>query len=167
VKPEEAFDRYHQAIFSFAYRVTRRADLAEDITQECFLALLRGPGRFDEARGSLKTYLYGIARNLVLKNFRDTRESQADTGGLLLAGDPRSSLDVGLAVERAVAELPHLQQEALVLFEYEGVTLEEIADIVGAEVGTVKGRLHRARESLRRQLAPLRQGKDIHGTARE
>ena len=165
MKPEEAFDRYHQAVFSFAYRVTRRADIAEDITQECFLALLRKPGRFEEARGSLKTYLYGMARNLMLKNYRDTRKNQGDTNESLLGADPRSSLDVGLAVERAVAELPHLQQEALVLFEYEGVTLEEIADIVGAEVGTVKGRLHRARESLRRQLAPLRQGKDIHGTA--
>ena len=161
MRPEDAFDRYHQAVFSFVYRLTRRADLAEDITQECFLALLRAPGRFDEARGSMKTYLYGIARNLVLKNYRDSRDCQVDAD---VAADPRESLEVGLAVERAVAALPHLQQEALVLFEYQGVTLEEIAQVVGAEAGTVKGRLHRARENLRRALAPLRLGKDIDGT---
>ena len=161
MRPEDAFDRYHQGVFSFVYRLTRRADLAEDITQECFLALLRAPGRFDEERGSMKTYLYGIARNLVLKNYRDSRDCQVDAD---VAADPRESLEVGLAVERAVAALPHLQQEALVLFEYQGVTLEEIAQVVGAEAGTVKGRLHRARENLRRALAPLRQGKDIHGT---
>ena len=57
-----------------------------------------------------------------------------------------------------------LQQEALVLFEYEGVTLEEIARIVGADVGTVKSRLHRARERLRRDLAPYRSARGIHGT---
>jgi hypothetical protein len=51
VKPEEAFDQYHQAVFRFAYRMTRRADLAADIAQECFLALLRAPRRFDWQAG--------------------------------------------------------------------------------------------------------------------
>lgn len=58
----------------------------------------------------------------------------------------------------AVQSLPPLQREAVVLFEYEGFTLEEIARMVDADVGTVKSRLHRARERLRRALAPLRQG---------
>jgi RNA polymerase sigma-70 factor (ECF subfamily) len=67
-------------------------------------------------------------------------------------------------VAAAVAELPQLQQEALILFEYEGATLEEIAQIVGADVGTVKSRLHRARERLRRALAPYRKAGNAHGT---
>jgi RNA polymerase sigma-70 factor (ECF subfamily) len=58
-------------------------------------------------------------------------------------------------VERAVAALPPLQKEALILFEYEDFSLEEIAQIVGVEVGAVKARLHRARETLRRRLAPM------------
>jgi RNA polymerase sigma-70 factor (ECF subfamily) len=59
-------------------------------------------------------------------------------------------------VAAAVQSLAPLQREAVVLFEYEGFTLEEIAAVVGAEVGTVKSRLHRAREKLRRRLAPVR-----------
>jgi RNA polymerase sigma-70 factor (ECF subfamily) len=58
------------------------------------------------------------------------------------------------AVQEAVASLPPLQREALILFEYEGESLAEIARIVGADTGTVKARLHRARERLRRALAP-------------
>ena len=164
MKTEQAFDQYHQAVYSFAYRLTRRADIAEDIAQECFLSLIRAPHRFDPQRGSLKTFLFAMARNLVLKNYRDNREDAAGDdlpGG---SADPRSALEIGAAVERAVASLPHLQQEALVLFEYEGVTLEEISQIVGTDVGTVKSRLHRARERLRRELAAYRPVRGMHGT---
>ena len=159
---EQAFDLHHRAVYRFAYRMTRRTDVAEDITQECFLTLVRHPERFDAARGSVRTFLFAIARNLVLKSFRDTRES----GGLEaaeVASDPRDSMEVSSAVERAVAGLPPLQQEALVLFEYEGVSLEEIAQITGADIGAVKARLHRARERLRRDLAPLKV-RGHHGT---
>jgi RNA polymerase sigma-70 factor, ECF subfamily len=58
-------------------------------------------------------------------------------------------------VEGAVSALPMLQREALVLFEYEEMSMEEIGAITGVEVSTVKARLFRARESLRRRLAPL------------
>jgi RNA polymerase sigma factor (sigma-70 family) len=59
------------------------------------------------------------------------------------------------AVARAIAALPPLQREALILFEYEDLSLEEIAAVAGIEIGAVKARLHRARETLRRRLAPL------------
>jgi RNA polymerase sigma-70 factor (ECF subfamily) len=159
VTPEQVFDAHHQAVFRFAYRLTRDAGLAEDILQECFLAFLRSPGRVDPARGTVKTYLFAIARNLVLKHYRDTRESEALDE---VAGE-RFSPDLAVAVEQAIASLPPLQQEAVVLFEYEGLTLEEIAQVAGCDAGTVKSRLHRARERLRRVLAPYR--KVEHGTA--
>jgi len=164
VSLEQAFDRYHGAVFSFAYRLTRRADVAEDITQECFLAVLRAPGRFDPVRGSMRTFLFAIARNLALKHYRDQGGNPVDLDDVIPASDPRPALDVASAVERAVALLPLLQREALVLFQYEGATLEEIAQIVGADTGTVKSRLHRARERLRRELAPYRKVRGIHGT---
>lgn len=163
--PQEAFDQYHRAVYSFSYRLTRRADLAEDITQECFLAVVRAPYRFDEARGSVKTYLFSIARNLALKQYRDYRaEERLEEIDTPDAVDPRVALEVSSAVASAVAALPLLQQEALILFEYEGATLEEIAQIVTADVGTVKSRLHRARERLRRVLAPHRKVGKTHGT---
>jgi RNA polymerase sigma-70 factor (ECF subfamily) len=157
LSPKQAFEQYHRAVFSFSYRLTRREDLAADITQECFLALLRAPNRFDEERGNMKTYLFSIARNLALKQYRDHRaEEPLDDSDGPEAIDAGGSVEVATAVSMAVAGLPLLQQEALILFEYEGATLEEVAQIVAADVGTVKSRLHRARERLRRTLAPLR-----------
>ena len=163
--PQKAFEQFHRAVYSFSYRLTRREDLAEDITQECFLILVRDPHRFDEAKGTVKTYLFSIARNLALKQYRDHRaEEPLDDPETVDTIDPRGSLEVSSSVATAVAGLPLLQQEALILFEYEGATLEEIALIVGADVGTVKSRLHRARERLRRVLAPHRKVENTHGT---
>jgi RNA polymerase sigma-70 factor, ECF subfamily len=163
--PEQAFDLYHRAIYSFAYRLTRRAAVAEDLTQECFLAMLRAPHRYDPSRGSVKVYLFSITRNLALKQYHhDLAERQIEESENLVAKAPQRSIEVSYAVSAAVAALPLLQREALVLFEYEGVTLEEIAQIVGAEVGTVKSRLHRARERLRQVLAPYREVTKTNGT---
>lgn len=136
--------------------------MAEDITHDCFLALIKRPGNFDSGRASLRTYLYSAARNLALKHFRISgRESALDD---LLEEPPaprreeplRRLLDEELAarVRDAVWRLPPLQREALVLFEYEGLPLGEIARVVGADVGSVKSRLHRARERLRIVLGP-------------
>jgi RNA polymerase sigma-70 factor (ECF subfamily) len=164
VKAEAAFDQHHGAVFSFAYRLTRRQDVAEDITQECFLSLIRAPERFDPARGSMRTYLFAIARNLALKHYRRTASDPQDLDEVSVSADPSPALDVVSAVERAVALLPVLQREALILFQYEGATLEEVSQVVGADVGTVKSRLHRARERLRCELAPYRKVRGIHGT---
>ena len=163
--PEAAFDQYSQAVFSFLYRLTRSEDLAEDLAQETFLAYVRRPERFDPARGSVKTYLFAIARNLALKHYRDRHpEREIDQNILLEAAiDPRDGLDAGTAVASAIAALPPLQQEALILFEYEGATLAEIAQIVGSDVGTVKSRLHRARAQLKRALAAYGSGGRVHG----
>ncbi len=163
--PQRVFDEYHQAVYRFAYRLTGRADIAEDITQECFLCLVRSPERYDPARAGVKTFLFAVARNLAFKEYRDrSAEQPLGDPDAPAAFDPRDSLDVSSAVAAAVAGLPQLQREALVLFEYEGATLEEIAQIVAADVGTVKSRLHRARERLRRVLAPYRKVGNAHGT---
>ena len=65
-------------------------------------------------------------------------------------------------IREAVQSLPPFQREAVLLFEYEGFTLEEIAGIADVDVGTVKSRLHRARERLRQILAPLRSDSGVH-----
>ena len=154
----DLYQRHRTPVFRFAWRLTGSVAAAEDITQECFLALLAGAA-FEVRLGALRTYLYGITRNLAFKRLRqiereqdepeDITASSADTLGDILA------VERAVLVQDAIGELPPLQKEALILFEYEELSLEEIATIAEVEVGAVKARLHRARESLRRRLAPL------------
>ncbi len=161
---EQAFDEHHTSVYRFVYRLVARADLAEDITQDCFVAILRHPERWDPGRADLKTYLFSIARNLAFKRFRDNHSNlqvAEDRAGAI--ADQRVDQELAVAVAQMVAQLPELQREALILFEYEGFHLEEIARIVNADIGVVKSRLHRARESLKRLLAPYRKVA-THGT---
>jgi RNA polymerase sigma-70 factor, ECF subfamily len=153
--------RYRDLIFRFAYRLVGSSAAAEDVTHDCFLSLIRQPDRFKPERASFRTYLYAVARNLSLKSFNNSgREAAIEELVQEPAGPDRQQpmrqvLDKELSreVERAVASLPPLQREALILFEYEELSLAEVAAIVGADVGTVKGRLFRARERLRQELA--------------
>ena len=152
-----AFDQHKDAVFRFAWRMCGSAAAAEDITQDVFVALLRHPDRFDPGRGTLRAFLLGIARNLALKQWRARhRLEPLDEDVAAAAPLDVERGDIGEAVGRAVRALRPLQREVVVLAEYEGLTLAEIARAVDADVGTVKSRLHRARENLRRMLAPLR-----------
>jgi RNA polymerase sigma-70 factor (ECF subfamily) len=154
------YAQYRDPLFRFGYRLTGSADTAEDLVHDCFIGLFRDG--FDEKRGSLRTYLYAAMRNLCRKHFRDSgHEDPSDSppdsatpGGAL---NDLLSGEVAAAVRQAVAALPLLQREALVLFEYEGMALEEISKITEVDVGAVKSRLYRAREGLRKSLAPLRE----------
>lgn len=160
----ELFVAHHAAMFRFAYRLTGSVDAAEDITQECFLRLMRSPG-FDHERGSLRQYLYGIVRNLARQRqqvngrevYWDGDDIEDDLKSAVAARvDPMASAELITVVQSAISGLPPLQREAIVLFEFEELSLEEIAAVVGSDVGTIKSRLHRAREGLRRRLAPYR-----------
>jgi RNA polymerase sigma-70 factor (ECF subfamily) len=151
-------------VYRFVYRLVGRADLAEDITQDCFLAVLRDPRRWDAGRGDMKTYLFAIARNLAFKRFRDDHSAaQVEEGLAGSIADQRMDQELAAVVAQMVSQLPDLQREALILFEIEGFQLTEIAQIVSADVGVVKSRLHRARERLKRTLAPYRKVGTTHG----
>jgi len=132
------------------------------IAQDCFVELLRHPDRFESARGSLRPFLLGVARNLLLRRWRT--EQRLDPIDEDIHGEviDLTAGPVSMLIGAAVQSLPPLQREALVLFEYEGFTLEEIGTMVNANIGTVKARLHRARERLRHMLAPLKNGTGGH-----
>ena len=154
---EDAFEQHRDAVYRFAWRMSSSPAAAEDITQEVFVAVLRGQAQFDPSRGTLRGFLLGIARNLALKRWRDEHRWQAlDDEPAIDAPLDGEQHEIGQLVARAVRALPPLQREALILAEYEELSLEEIARAIDAEVGTVKSRLHRARENLRKMLAPLR-----------
>jgi len=156
-----AYDAHKNSIYRFAWRMTGSAEAAEDVLQECFLGLLRNPDGYDPTRAPLRPFLLAVARNLALKRWRIERRWDAlDEEALTVEPvDPTAGQTAEL-VAGAVQSLPPLQREALVLFEYEELSLEEIARVAGVAVGTVKARLHRARENLARLLAPLRPSSD-------
>lgn len=161
------YERHRACVFRFAYRVLGNVALAEDVTHDCFLSLMRKPLSFDPQRASLRTYLYAAARNLSLKHLRRagqevTVEEYDDEPHALPAHEPLEQLlaeELSQEVRKAIESLPPLQREAVVLFEYEELSLSEIAAIVGADTGTVKARLHRARQNLKRLLAPYLQSR--------
>jgi RNA polymerase sigma-70 factor (ECF subfamily) len=164
------YERHRTPVFRFACRVLGSAQQAEDVTQECFLEVLRRPGAFRAERASLRTYLCAIARHLALKQLRrrgqetlvdDPPEDPAGGGRAAAGRDPLSRVieaEAAEAVRMAVEALPPLQREAVVLFEYQEMSLADVAAVCDTDVGTVKSRLHRARERLRRTLTPLLAG---------
>jgi RNA polymerase sigma-70 factor (ECF subfamily) len=160
------YERHRTPVFRFACRMLGSAHLAEDVTQECFLSILRRPEAFRAERASLRTYMCAIVRHLALKQLRkrgqetvmdDPPDEPQAAAWSTPAESPLETVmedEAARAVRRAVEALPPLQREAVVLFEYQEMSLADIAAACDIDVGTVKSRLHRARERLRRTLAP-------------
>jgi RNA polymerase sigma-70 factor, ECF subfamily len=148
------FEEHHLPLYRFAWRLTGSTADAEDIVQECFLALLRPGCGFDPARTPLRTYLFGAVRNQWLKRLRRREECAAQERVDDLTPE-KSALrgEVADAVARAIAALPQTQREVLVLAHYEQLSLAEIGEITELEVTAVKSRLQRARAALREMLA--------------
>ncbi len=164
---EEAFrlvyERHRLCIFQFAYRMTNSIRTAEEIVHDCFLALMERPRAYRPERSSLRTYLWGMARNLSMGRLRKQfREIDAGTtpepvSVFPVTAEPLHRIlrdERARIVCKAIAELTPLQREVVILFEYHELSLAEIAAIVGTEVGTIKSRLHRARGRLRKILTP-------------
>ncbi|MET0556086.1 MAG: RNA polymerase sigma factor [Vicinamibacteria bacterium] len=152
------YRRFQGPVHRFAWRMTGRRETAEDVTQETFLALLRGPTRYEKGRGPLGAYLYGIARNLLARRLGRDRPyvplSEGEEGALRatdLGADQERQRAVG-SVREAVLGLPVHYREVVVLCELQGLPYEETAAALGCPVGTVRSRLHRARALLAARL---------------
>jgi RNA polymerase sigma-70 factor (ECF subfamily) len=150
------YDRWQGPLYRFALRMSGSAALAEDVTHEVFMALLSGGG-FDAGRGALGSYLYGIARNKVLRRLsrersyvplEEDREREASADPL---DDALRREQVAL-VQAAVLSLPPAYREAVVLCDLNHLTYGEAAEALGCALGTVRSRLHRGREMLASKL---------------
>jgi len=162
----QLYQRYRNRVYGFAYRMLGTQEAAEDVTHEAFLLLIRQPEVYQAERGSLITFLCAVARNHIFQHLRrqeryapelaETSYEYEETG----AGrsfDPLSDLlerELAVQVETALARLPVAQREAIVLREYQELSYEEIATIIGADTNVVKARLYRARQALAKRLAP-------------
>jgi RNA polymerase sigma-70 factor (ECF subfamily) len=162
------------AIYRFALNMTGEPALAEDVTQEVFLALIRDEWSYDPERGALASYLFGIARKLVLRSLERGRgdlaldsAEQSAWRQLTVTPDPLSDLTRREGIEalrRAVLTLPRRYREVVVLCDLEEVDYADAARILGCPVGTVRSRLHRARALLMEKLVQERNPKPALGT---
>jgi RNA polymerase sigma-70 factor, ECF subfamily len=171
---EDAFTqlyRRHQAqIYRFALRMTGHAWAAEEIVQDVFMTLVREPKKFDPSRGMLGAFLYGIARNRVMKHLErlprelplEVRGDDGEPKGLEVPDQrtPAHWAEVRERRERvrsAVLSLPAEFRETVVLCELEEMSYEEAARVLDCPLGTVRSRLHRGRALLLAKLEMLRE----------
>jgi RNA polymerase sigma-70 factor, ECF subfamily len=158
--------RWERPIYALAYRTIGREEDARDVCQETFLRAFRALPAF-RGQAKFSSWLYRIALNLCRDWIRRERRVpvvQAPEGvdlmDLAVEAEPSESIedlvarkDLTALVERAMERLPEEQRTAIVLKEYHGLTFQEIADVVGCPLSTVKTRLYQGLTVLRRELA--------------
>ena len=163
---DEIYYRFGQMVYNLALRLSGDAEVAADLTQEIFLRVFRYIGQF-RGHSSLKTWIFRIAinncrsslgrRHLLTLPFVD-EPGEGGVLGLNLPDDARGpeelavAADEGRRVAAGLAELPPAFREAVVLRDLEGLSYEEIAEVLGVRIGTVRSRIARGREQLRALL---------------
>ncbi len=145
----ELYERRGPALRRYALHMSGSPTAAEEVAHEVFVQLMRANTNFDDKRGSLEGWMYGVARNLVRvirrKGQVEEPVDQAvrhDILGELINAESLAALQVSLR------ELPELYRDAVVLCDLEEKSYEEAARVMGCPVGTVRSRLHRARGLL-------------------
>lgn len=168
------YRRRQGGIYRFALQMSGSEAVAEDVTQEVFMVLMSDARNYDPAKGSLSAYLYGVARNHVLRSLSRDRsfvsigesyeEGEAAPAQLLSQDDPLGDLtrsEVIESVRQAVWALPAHYREVVVLCDLHEMSYAEAAQVLDCAVGTIRSRLHRARALLIEKL----RSKDEPGTA--
>jgi RNA polymerase sigma-70 factor, ECF subfamily len=159
---EESFTalyrRRQACVYRFALQMSGSPSVAEEVTQEVFLTVIRDASRFDPQRGTLLAYLYGIARNQVLRSLERDRpyvpmqeEPECDGSQWTAREDTLGDLTRGETIEsvrQAVLALPANFREVVVLCDLHEMSYVEAAAALGCALGTVRSRLHRARGML-------------------
>lgn len=170
---EALYDRRQGSVYRFALRMSGSAELAEDVTHDVFIALMRDGHQFDPERGSLAGYLLGIARHGTLKRLRRERSFVSISDGgevgegapisldkLLVAGDdPFADLTRSETIDlvrQAILALPEHYREVVALCSLGEMSYEQAASVIGCPIGTVRSRLNRAREILVRKLSVVK-----------
>jgi len=162
------YQKHQSALYRYALRMTGSPWAAEEVVQEVFLVLIREPQKYQAERGELGAFLFGVARNRVMKQLEKTpREMSldvmnADGSGWREPEDPLTPMMIAEKRERieqvreAVLDLPAEFREAVVLCELEELSYEEAANVCGCPIGTIRSRLHRGRALRLAKLVLLR-----------
>ncbi|HEX8098424.1 MAG TPA: RNA polymerase sigma factor [Pyrinomonadaceae bacterium] len=161
------YRRRQGGVYRFALQMCGSEAVAEDVTQEVFMVLMREAGRYEPSRGSLAAYLYGIARNQVLRHLHRDRNAvqifdETDDDGyaspFVSKDDPLADLTRSETIEsvrQAVLALPEHYREVVVLCDLHEMSYAEAAEALGCAVGTIRSRLHRARGLLVEKLREM------------
>jgi RNA polymerase sigma-70 factor (ECF subfamily) len=149
------YQRHHASIYRFARLMTGSSTIAEDVVQDVFLAVMRDAARYAPERALLSTYLYGIARHQTRRRLARERRFAALTmagacepaapGDLVNDWVHASEID---RLRRAILTLPSRYREVIVLCELQDVPYAQAAATLGCATGTIRSRLHRARQLL-------------------
>jgi RNA polymerase sigma-70 factor, ECF subfamily len=152
----QLYDRRHPALYRFALHMSGSPTVAEEVSHEVFVQLMGPAARFDETRGSLESFLYGIVRNLVRVARRQGPVAEAvdssfdqDILGELIGNETTAAL------HRTLRDLPERYRDVIILCDLEERSYEDVARLIGRPVGTVRSRLHRARALLSAKLKRL------------
>jgi RNA polymerase sigma-70 factor (ECF subfamily) len=166
----QVYRRHQAAIYRFALRMTGNPWAAEEIVQDVFMTLVRDPQKYDSRLGTVSAFLYGVARNRILKHrerlprevaLEEKNEDGSGTGVILK--DPLTPAvwaekrERTAQVRAAVLELPEEFREAVVLCELQEMSYEEAAVAIGCPIGTIRSRLHRGRALLLAKLEIFRE----------
>jgi RNA polymerase sigma-70 factor (ECF subfamily) len=159
---EVIYERHSAAAFSLAYRMMGTRAGAEDVTQDAFLSLWRSGARYDRARGSVRTWVLGIVHHRAIDALRRATvhdKRRASDEGIEERFEARERTDVEAArreeagtVRGALSSLPADQSQVIELAYFGGFTHTEIADMLDAPVGTVKGRMRLGLKKMKAQL---------------
>ncbi|MHB8659828.1 MAG: RNA polymerase sigma factor [Solirubrobacteraceae bacterium] len=159
---EVIFDRHSQVAYSLAYRICGRRASAEEIAQDAFLAVWRGAARYEQRRGSVRTFVLAIVRNKAIDALRSSAAKESlDMPGdgvvELIQARERTEQEVSRhedarAVARALEELPDDQRRVIELAFFGGLSHSEIARLLELAPGTVKGRMRLGMAKLRAKL---------------
>jgi RNA polymerase sigma-70 factor, ECF subfamily len=150
-------NRHQQPIFRFALGLLGNREEAEDVTQEVFLAAFTNLSGYDSSRAAFSTWLFTVARNRCINLLKRTRPIvliELDSIGDIGLTDPIVRQELSQQLDRALTSLPVEQRSAFVLAEIEELPYAEIARIERTSLGTVKSRIHRAKQRLQSLLEP-------------
>jgi RNA polymerase sigma-70 factor, ECF subfamily len=148
------YDQYATAVYRYALSILRKPHLAEDVLQETMMAVWKGAKNF-KGRSKVMTWILGITRNqahnILRKESKGQRLPAPDTASE--SYDPTQSLHIDLCVQDALEAISPMHREVMHLVFYENLTVRETAELLEIPEGTVKSRMHHARQALAKELA--------------
>ncbi len=163
---DELYERYGRPVFSLARRIIIDTGLAEDVTQEVFLALWREPGKYDPSRGAFATWLFSLTHHRAVDAVRREEANRRRRMKAAAEGESQALTEVPASVpeqawsgirrdrvKAAMLTLPAPQREALTMAYFGGYTQREVAALTGTPLGTVKTRMLAGLRRLREQLS--------------